>query len=122
MARGRLYLMPTLMGSENWEHVIPVEVAAIAKNTRYFAVENLKSARRYLRKLDRTFPIDESTFFILNKKTPPTDLAGMLAPLRNGHDVAIISEAGCPGVADPGADLRSEERRVGKECRSRWVP
>lgn len=105
MARGRLYLMPTLMGSENWEHVIPEEVAAIAKNTRYFAVENLKSARRYLRKLDRTFPIDESTFFILNKKTPPTDLAGMLAPLRNGHDVAIISEAGCPGVADPGADL-----------------
>lgn len=105
MARGRLYLMPTLMGSENWEHVIPAEVAAIAKNTRYFAVENLKSARRYLRKLDRTFPIDESTFFILNKKTPPTDLAGMLAPLRNGHDVAIISEAGCPGVADPGADL-----------------
>src|SRR5690554_2124294 len=90
MAKGRLYLLPTLMGSENWEHVIPKEVAELAIKTRYFAVEDLKSARRYLRKLDRTFPIDQSTFFILNKKTPPTDLAGMLAPLRNGHDVAII--------------------------------
>ncbi|RFC55497.1 SAM-dependent methyltransferase [Brumimicrobium aurantiacum] len=105
MSKGKLYLMPTLMGSEKWEHVIPAEVAEIAKNTRYFAVENLKSARRYLRKIDRTFPIDESTFFILNKKTPPTDLAGMLSPLKKGENVAIISEAGCPGVADPGADL-----------------
>lgn len=105
MAKGKLYLLPTLMGSETWEHVIPKEVADIAKNTRYFAVENLKTARRYLRKLDKCFPIDESTFFILNKKTPPTDLAAMLAPLRAGHDVAIVSEAGCPGVADPGADL-----------------
>lgn len=105
MAKGRLYLLPTLMGSETWEHVIPKEVAEIAKSTRYFAVEDLKTARRYLRKLDKSFPIDDSKFFILNKKTPPTDLAAMLAPLNNGKDIAIISEAGCPGVADPGADL-----------------
>ncbi|RYM35819.1 SAM-dependent methyltransferase [Brumimicrobium glaciale] len=105
MTKGKLYLMPTLLGSETWDHVIPAKVAELAINTRYFAVEDLKSARRYLRKLDRTFPIDKSTFFILNKNTLPTDLSAMLAPLRNGHNVAIISEAGCPGVADPGADL-----------------
>ena len=105
MTKGKLYLMPTLMGSETWDHVIPAQVRELAINTRYFAVEDLKSARRYLRKLDRTFPIDKSTFFILNKKTPPTDLAAMLAPIRSGHNVAIISEAGCPGIADPGADL-----------------
>ncbi len=105
MKKGRLFLLPTLMGSENWEHVIPAEVAETTKKTRYFAVENIKSARRYLRKLDRTFPIDDSTFFILNKKTPPHDLSAMLAPIKEGYDVAIISEAGCPGIADPGASL-----------------
>ena len=105
MKKGRLFLMPTLMGSENWEHVIPLEVAEIAKKTRFFAVEDIKSARRYLRKLDRTFPIDDSTFYILNKNTPKHDLTAMLVPIKDGNDVAIISEAGCPGIADPGADL-----------------
>lgn len=105
MKKGSVFLLPTLLGSENWEHVIPLEVAEIAKKTRYFAVENIKSARRFLRKLDRSFPIDESTFFILNKKTPAHDLTAMLTPIKDGHDVAIISEAGCPGIADPGADL-----------------
>ncbi len=65
MASGKLYLLPTTLGSETTPHVIPAEVADIAKRTRYFAVEDLKSARRYLRKLDREFPIDDSTFFIL---------------------------------------------------------
>lgn len=105
MKKGRLFLLPTLMGSENWEHVIPQEVAEIAKKTRYFAVENIKTARRYLRKLDREFPIDDSTFFILSKKTQEHELGAMLAPLKEGHDVAIVSEAGCPGIADPGAEL-----------------
>ena len=65
MASGKLFLLPTTLGSETTQHVIPAEVVDIAKQTRYFAVEDLKSARRYLRKLDREFPIDDSTFFIL---------------------------------------------------------
>ncbi len=105
MASGKLYLLPTTLGSETTQHVIPSEVMEIAKATRYFAVEDLKSARRYLRKLDREFPIDDSTFFILNKRTVPQDLNMMLKPLREGHNLAIISEAGCPGVADPGGNL-----------------
>lgn len=105
MAKGKLFLLPMTLGTEEWQHVIPQEVRDLAVNTRYFAVENIKTARRYLRKLDREFPIDDSTFFILNKKTKPAELPAMIKPISEGHDVAIISEAGCPGVADPGADL-----------------
>src|SRR5690554_4229473 len=105
MKKGRLYLMPTLMGSEHWEHVIPTEVAEIHKKTRHFAVENIKTARRYLRKLDREFPIDDNTFFILIKKTNPRDLQKMLVPLKVGLDSAIISYAGCPGIAETSSDL-----------------
>lgn len=113
MAKGKLYLLPTTLGSEGWQHVIPEEVAQIARELRYFAVEDLKSARRYLRKLDRSFPIDDSTFFILNKKTPPDELYRMIKPLKEGHNVAIISEAGCPGIADPGAELVAEAHKAG---------
>ncbi|MDX1651341.1 MAG: SAM-dependent methyltransferase [Brumimicrobium sp.] len=105
MGKGRLYLLPTTLGSEQWQHVIPSEVASLASETRHFAVENVKSARRYLRKLDRNFPIDDSTFFELNKKTAPEELSSMLRPLKEGFNLAIISEAGCPGIADPGSDL-----------------
>lgn len=105
MNKGKVYLLPIDLGSEEWGHVIPEGVADIAKQTRFFAVENIKTARRYLRRLDRDFPIDESEFFILNKKTPTSELAQMLVPVKQGNNLAIISEAGCPGIADPGADL-----------------
>ncbi len=113
MTKGKLFLLPNTLGSEDWRHVIPNEVAIIASRTRYFAVENIKSARRFLRKLDKTFPIDDSTFYLLNKKTPPEELLSMLRPLKDGHNVAIISEAGCPGIADPGAELVSLAHQKG---------
>ncbi|MEO9256825.1 MAG: SAM-dependent methyltransferase [Crocinitomicaceae bacterium] len=107
MKQGTLYMAPNTLGSEETHHIIPIEVAKKMTQARYFAVEEIKSARRLLRKLDREFPIDDSTFFILNKKTKPELLAEMLAPLAEGHDVIVLSEAGCPGIADPGAELVS---------------
>jgi len=116
MSQGKLYLLPTTLGSEGTKHVIPSEVAEIAKSIRFFAVEEIKTARRFLRKLDREFPIDESTFFILKNNTPNDELNKMLQPLKEGHNVAIISEAGCPGIADPGSNLVSLAHQQG-----RWV-
>lgn len=113
MSKGKIFLLPNTLGSETLEGVIPSGVAEIASETRFFAVENIKSARRFLRKIDKSFPIDDSTFFILNKKTQPEELLTMLRPLKEGHNLAIISEAGCPGIADPGAELVSLAHQKG---------
>lgn len=98
-------MAPNTLGSENTQHVIPNDVAQIMTQARYFAVEKVTSARRLLRKLDKSFPIDASTFFVLNKKTDPASLSSMLLPLTKGENLIVISEAGCPGIADPGAEL-----------------
>lgn len=105
MAKGKLYLIPMTLGSETTGHIIPTEVAQLAVNMRCFAVENLKTTRQYLRKLNREFPIDDSRFYIVNKKSKPEELMPILKELQEGNDVGIISEAGCPGIADPGANL-----------------
>ncbi len=103
--KGRLFLLPCPISEEDFRMVMPSDVVKLASSFRYFAVENLKSARRFLRRIDREFPIDDSQFFILNKKTPTHQLNTFLEPAFEGHDIAIISEAGCPGIADPGATL-----------------
>ncbi len=102
---GKLYLIPNTLGSAVTGHIIPSEVAQIAVKLRHFIVEDLRSARRYLRLLDRQMDIDNSQFLMLNKHTTPEQRSEYLKPLKAGNDVGIISEAGCPGVADPGADV-----------------
>lgn len=103
--KGRVYLIPNTLGGESTSDILPHHVSEIVAKLRYFAVEDLKSARRLLRKLDRSFPIDESTFFMLNKRSSKDDLMAMLLQVIQGNDLGIISDAGCPGIADPGADL-----------------
>ena len=103
--KGSVYLIPNTLGGESTSDILPHHVSEIVAKLRYFAVEDLKSARRLLRKLDRSFPIDESTFFMLNKRSSKDDLMAMLLQVIQGNDLGIISEAGCPGIADPGADL-----------------
>lgn len=102
---GKLYLIPNTLGSQEISQSIPNEVAQIAVKLHHFIVEDLRTARRYLRQLDRQMDIDGSIFFTLNKRTTPTQFSEYLKPLKAGHDVGIISEAGCPGVADPGAEV-----------------
>jgi 16S rRNA (cytidine1402-2'-O)-methyltransferase len=102
---GKLYLIPNTLGGESISDIIPADVINISTQIRHFAVEEIKSARRLLRKMDREFPIDDCQFTILNKRTNEAELMKVLFTLTKGNDVGIISEAGCPGVADPGADL-----------------
>ncbi|MFZ9613716.1 MAG: SAM-dependent methyltransferase, partial [Crocinitomicaceae bacterium] len=100
---GNIYLIPNTLGGESVNDILPAEVQKIATELRYFAVEEIKSARRLLRKMDRSFPIDDSQFFIINKHTKESELMKILMILIKGENIGIISEAGCPGVADPGA-------------------
>jgi 16S rRNA (cytidine1402-2'-O)-methyltransferase len=105
MSKGKIYMLPTLLGGEVAADVIPSEVIRQTIELRCFIVENIKTARRYLRKLDREFPIDDSTFYVLNKKTNPSEFRKFIQPALKGENIGILSEAGCPGVADPGAGV-----------------
>ncbi len=98
-----LYLVPVEISSADVDRVLPPENLRIVRDIRYFIVENVRTARRALRRWHRDFPIDESTFFELNGHTPAEEISSFLDPLRQGMPVAVMSEAGCPAVADPGA-------------------
>ena len=98
-----LYLIPTTLGETDLNSVLPVGNFQIINNLKYFIVENLRSARRFLKQVNREINIDELTFFELNEHTNPLDLQQFITPLLNGNNVGILSEAGCPCTADPGS-------------------
>lgn len=100
-----LYLLPVTLGETSIEKVLPAYNKEIILGIKHFIVENVRSARRFLKKVERSINIDELTFFPLNKHTSPEDISGYLKPLIEGNPMGVISEAGCPAVADPGADV-----------------
>ncbi|MGC9353449.1 MAG: SAM-dependent methyltransferase [Mariniphaga sp.] len=100
-----LFLVPNLLSEGEWQNVLPARVFPVLTQTRYFIVENIRTARRFLKQVNREINIDELVFFELNKYTRPADLPGFLKPLEHDESIAVISEAGCPGIADPGADV-----------------
>lgn len=106
-------MIPMTLGGETTSDIIPVDVKQQTIKLRHFIVENIKSARRYLRKLDREFPIDDSTFYVLNKRTEPGLISSFLKPAIEGNDIGVLSEAGCPGIADPGAEIVAEAHKKG---------
>ncbi|MBU3736222.1 MAG: SAM-dependent methyltransferase [Methylobacterium sp.] len=84
---------------------MPPDVVSLAQRLDHFVVENEKTARRFLGAVKTTKPVRELSLRTLDEHTPEKDLPALLAPLLAGHDVGLLSEAGCPGVADPGANL-----------------
>ena len=108
-----LYLLPVTLGETPLGNVLPQYNSEVIAGIRHFIVEDVRSARRFLRKVDSQFDIDGSTFYELNKHTSPEAVAGYLKPLQAGKPMGVISEAGCPAVADPGADVVAIAQRKG---------
>jgi len=110
---GNLYLIPNSLGNAKVEEFIPSGVLDRMKEIRYFIVEDIRTARRFLIKCGYDKPIDEITFFILNKHSEPSEIASYLNPCKSGNDMGVISEAGLPGIADPGAAIVEIAHRTG---------
>lgn len=108
-----VYLFPVPMGDGAVADVLPARNIELLKTIRYFVVENIRSARRFLRAASRDIVIDDLHFSELSEHTPAGDVAAMLDPIAEGHSIGVISEAGCPAVADPGADLVAVAQRRG---------
>ena len=108
-----LYLIPNLLGDTPVEQVLPAYNHEIIMGIRHFIVEDVRTARRFLKLVNRSIDIDQLTFYTLNKHTNPEEVASMLKPLEEGSPMGVISEAGCPAVADPGADVVSIAQRKG---------
>ena len=102
---GTLYLVPNLLGAVPPENVLPARTIAIARALTHWVVETPKAARAFIKTLDPPQPIATLTIHELGATPTVLHMAALLAPLRNGADVGLMSDAGCPGVADPGAAL-----------------
>ena len=113
MLEAALYLIPVPLSGGEIDDVLPVRNRHMVGEMRHFIVENVRSARRFLKKCDRSIDIDALTFSELNRHTRPEEVAEMLEPLRRGEAVGVISEAGCPAIADPGADVVAVAQREG---------
>ena len=115
MQTGRIYLFPSSLGDVPPSEVLPQRNIELLRGVRHFVVEELRTARRFLKACDRSIVIDDLHFEVLNEHTSSDEVEAMLAPALTGEDIGVISEAGCPAVADPGADLVAAAQRRGIE-------
>lgn len=113
--KGKLYLIPSPLGENDPEEVIPVPVLKSLSGFRTFVVEEIRTARRYLSRAGLKGRIGELEFHELNEHTDQNTIEGYLKLFEDGNDVALISEAGLPAVADPGAQLVALAHRHGIE-------
>lgn len=102
---GRLYLVPMPLGPGEPSACLPASALQVIARLHRFIAEDARTARRILSRMTLAAPIQSLTFSELNEHTPPSALSDLLEPLRTGEDVGLVSEAGCPVVADPGAAL-----------------
>lgn len=100
-----LYLIPTSLGETTFDSILPANNTTVVNNLKYFIVEDVRTARRFLKKTNPDIDIDTLTFFILNQHTSPEEISDFLKPMSSGNDMGVLSEAGCPAIADPGADV-----------------
>ena len=108
-----LYLIPVTLGDTPLDKVLPAYNKEVILQIKHFIVEEVRTARRFLKKVEPSIDIDTLTFYPLNKHTQAADISGYLKPLIGGDPMGVISEAGCPAVADPGADVVAIAQRRG---------
>lgn len=103
MSSGKLFLIPTTIAESTQHSVIPLSVIEALKHIDHFLAEDIRTARRYLSSLKIYDSIEPLHFSVLNKETREQDLPELFAPIREGKNIGVLSESGCPGIADPGA-------------------
>lgn len=103
--RGKLYLIPTTLGETSALEVIPLSVKRVIEQVDYYIVENEKSARRFIKKISPSKSQPKLEITLLNKYTDELELPSYLEPCFEGISIGLLSEAGVPGIADPGADV-----------------
>ena len=108
-----LYLIPVTLSEEGYQRALPDYNREVILSLKHFIVENVRSARRFLKKAAPSIVIDELNFTELNEHTSPKDISGLLSPMDNGSSVGLMSEAGCPAIADPGAEVVALAHRKG---------
>nr|WP_299388834.1 SAM-dependent methyltransferase [Allomuricauda sp.] len=111
---GKVYLIPTTLGDNAPLEVLPISIKRTLEGINHFVVENEKSARRFIKKVTPNKPQPSLQIETLNKYTDPAVIPSFLDPCISGHHVGILSEAGCPGIADPGASVvkAAHDRRI----------
>lgn len=108
-----LYLIPVTLGDTPIEKVLPAYNREVILSIRHFIVEEVRTARRFLKAVERSIDIDSLTFHPMGKHADAALFSRYLEPLRKGESVGVISEAGCPAIADPGADIVAIAQREG---------
>ena len=107
MSKGILYLIPVPIHNEEDFNIklIPPYIIKIIENLKIFAVENIKTSRRFIKKLNPSFDIDNTNFLIVDKRAEKKIILDVINHLLDGYDVGVMSESGCPGIADPGQEI-----------------
>jgi 16S rRNA (cytidine1402-2'-O)-methyltransferase len=117
LSAGALFLLPSALGDVAWDTYLPATTRETACRLAHFVVENAKTARAELKRVGHPMPLRELAIEQLPEKLSAADVERLLAPLLAGHDIGLMSEAGCPGVADPGALLVRRVHEIGLTVR-----
>lgn len=113
--RGKLHLIPVSIGSDQTKLWLPEQVQKIAANLKTYIAENAKTARAFLKQINTVHEIRDITIHAISKRTDQTDIAKWLEAISKGQDIGLVSEAGCPAVADPGAKIVAYAHKTGIE-------
>jgi len=113
MKKGIIYLIPSVISSGTATQVLSLQVAEIVKNTHYFLAETIRESRRFISSLKLGIDISQLQFEKVDKDTRDNETEKYLSPALKGTDIGVLSDAGCPGVADPGAQVARIAHKLG---------